>query len=108
MLALALAAMSPACMVSGGENDNEDSTEAQASALTTFEVGPGKAYASLKDVALKVRPGDVVNLYGNATYAGDVNLTVSGTDASPITIRGIRVNGLRPVLSGGTNTLHVI
>jgi len=79
----------------------------QSDPLTTYEVGPGKPYASLKDVAGRLKPGDIVNVSGNATYAGDINLTASGTAASKITIRGVRVNGKRPILSGGDNTLHV-
>jgi hypothetical protein len=89
-----------------GESEDPN-VESSSAALTTYEVGPGKPYASLKNVASLLKPGDVVNLYGGTTYAGDVNLTVAGTAASKITIHGVPVNGKRPVLSGGTNTLHV-
>src|SRR5690606_5214681 len=54
-----------------------------------------------------LQPGDVVEVSGDATYAGDVKLTKSGTASKKITIRGVRVNGKRPLLSGGTNTLEV-
>src|SRR4051812_34686024 len=101
--ALVLLAMSASCTLSSGD----EHVDSRSDALTTYEVGPGKAFASLKDVATRLKPGDVVNLYGNATYAGDVNLTAAGTVASKITIHGVRVNGKRPVLSGGDNTLHV-
>jgi len=73
----------------------------------TYQVGPGKPHASLKTVASLLQPGDVVEVSGNTTYAGDVKLTKSGTNSNKITIRGVRVNGKRPVLSGGTNTLEV-
>ena len=73
----------------------------------TYEVGPNKQYKSLKDVASRLQPGDVVELEGNATYAGDIRLTRSGTPDKKITIRGIPVSGKRPVLSGGTNTLEI-
>ena len=98
--ALCLVALG-ACVAS---SDSDESVGVQSEALTTYEVGPGRTYASLKDVAGRLKPGDIVNLYGNATYAGDVNLTANGTAASKITIRGMRVNGKRPVLSGGDNT----
>lgn len=74
---------------------------------TTYQVGPGKPHSSLKAVASLLQAGDVVEVSGNTTYAGDVKLTKSGTDSNKITIRGVRVNGKRPVLSGGTNTLEV-
>lgn len=73
----------------------------------TYEVGPNKQYKSLRDVASRLQPGDVVELQGDATYGGDVRLTRSGTPDRKITIRGIPINGKRPVLSGGTNTLEI-
>jgi hypothetical protein len=76
-------------------------------AAATYEVGPGKPHASLKSVTSLLQPGDIVEVQGNATYAGDVKLTKAGTASKKITIRGIRVNGKRPVLSGGTNTLEI-
>jgi hypothetical protein len=47
-----------------------------------------------------------VEVDGNATYPGDLIFTRPGTSVNKITIRGIRVNGLRPVISGGTNTVE--
>lgn len=73
---------------------------------TTYNVGPGQPYSSLQQVSSLLKPGDVVQVYGNATYSS-VSLSKSGTAAAPITIRGVRVNGKRPVFSGGTNTLDV-
>lgn len=52
-------------------------------------------------------PGDVVEVDGGATYAGDLTFTKSGAIGKKITIRGIRKSGVRPVLAGGTNTLHI-
>src|SRR5262249_46637390 len=69
----------------------------------TYQVGPGKPYASLAEVAGLLGPGDLVEVDGDATYDG-VQLTQSGTSAQKITIRGIRVNGKRPTFAGGTNT----
>ncbi|HSU41644.1 MAG TPA: hypothetical protein VLJ38_18830, partial [Polyangiaceae bacterium] len=75
-------------------------------ALTTYEVGPGKAYASLQAVASLLKAGDTVKVYGGATYAGGIRFTKSGTATSKITVLGMRVNGVRPVLSGGTTTVE--
>ncbi|HRS17833.1 MAG TPA: right-handed parallel beta-helix repeat-containing protein, partial [Thermoanaerobaculaceae bacterium] len=71
----------------------------------TLQVGPGRTYTSLQQVVGIVNPGDVVEVDGNATYSGGVTFTRAGTAAQPITIRGLRVAGNRPVLSGGTNTV---
>jgi hypothetical protein len=78
---------------------------APAAAGTTYQVGPGKPYATLQEVAPLLAPGDLVEVDGDHTYPGDVVFTQAGAALAPITIRGIRVNGLRPVLSGGTNTV---
>ncbi|HZJ44960.1 MAG TPA: hypothetical protein VFD63_14395, partial [Pyrinomonadaceae bacterium] len=73
---------------------------------TTYQVGPTRAFTKLQDVAPFLNPGDLVEVDGNATYPGDLIFTRPGTDVNKITIRGIRVNGLRPVISGGTNTVE--
>jgi hypothetical protein len=72
----------------------------------TYQVGPTRTYKKLQDVAPLLAPGDLVEVDGNATYPGDLIFTRPGTAASKITIRGLRVNGLRPVIAGGTNTVE--
>jgi hypothetical protein len=72
----------------------------------TYQVGPTRTLKKLQDVAGVLNPGDLVEVDGNATYPGDLIFTRPGTVVNKITIRGIRVNGLRPVLSGGTNTVE--
>src|SRR3982751_306821 len=72
----------------------------------TYQVGPTRPFANLQGVAPILAPGDVVEVDGNVTYPGDLIFTKPGTDASKITIRGIRVNGVRPIISGGTNTVE--
>jgi len=78
---------------------------ARASAAT-YQVGPSRTYKTLGAVASLVNPGDVVEVDGDATYPA-VAFTRSGTAAAKITIRGVRVSGKRPVLSGGTNTIEL-
>ena len=75
------------------------------SPAATYQVGPGRLYANLQAVAGLLNPGDVVEVDGNATYAGGVIFTRPGTASQKIVIRGIRVAGNRPVLSGATNTV---
>ncbi|GMV19830.1 MAG: hypothetical protein HS104_03740 [Polyangiaceae bacterium] len=73
---------------------------------TTYKVGPAQQYKQLSEVAGLLGPGDVVELDGDATYAGGVVFDRAGSAASKITIRGLRVNGKRPVVSGATNTIE--
>lgn len=73
----------------------------------TYQVGQGKAYPSLQDVAPLLEPGDVVEVDGGATYEGDLTFSKSGTRGARITIRGVRKGGHRPVIAGGTNAVHV-
>lgn len=75
----------------------------------TYPVGPGRPHGSLQALfaAVTLQPGDVVEVDGNATYTGGAVLRRSGTAAAPIVLRGLRVDGRRPVLSGGVNTLEL-
>jgi hypothetical protein len=75
-----------------------------AAAAATYEVGPGRTYARLSQVAGLLNPGDVVLVYGNGATAYDesVIFTRPGSAANRITIRGVRVNGRRPILSSGS------
>lgn len=72
----------------------------------TYQVGPGKTYQDLGAVAGLLNPGDVVEVDGDAEYPGGVVFDRPGTEAEKITIRGVRINGRRPVVRGGTNTLE--
>ncbi|HEX3597878.1 MAG TPA: DNRLRE domain-containing protein [Polyangiaceae bacterium] len=74
--------------------------------MTTYQVGPGKQYSTLQAVAALLKPGDVVEVAGNATYTGGLRFTQAGTAAAKITIRGLPVNGVRPKISGGTSTVE--
>ena len=75
-------------------------------AATTYLVGPTRAFTQINQVAGLLNPGDLVLVDGNSTYSPAL-LTRNGTEALPITIRGVRVAGHRPVLSGGVNTIEV-
>ncbi len=71
----------------------------------TYQVGPSRTYTTLQAVAGLLNPGDIVAVDGNHTYPGGVVFNRAGTAAAPIHIRGIRVNGQRPVISGGVNAV---
>jgi hypothetical protein len=78
---------------------------AAAASAATYEVGPGRPYATLEDVDDLLGPGDLVLVSGGATYPGGVRLEQDGGPSAPITIRG--VGSPRPVLSGATNTIEL-
>jgi hypothetical protein len=84
--------------------EEEGTIGARQSALTvTYRVGSGQTYASLAALPV-LQPGDVVEVMGDATY-GAIKLTAAGTASAKITYRGVPVNGKRPVISGGINTV---
>lgn len=67
----------------------------------TYQVGPGKTYTRLQDVADLLKPGDNVLVDGSTTYPAGVYLTQSGTTTGKITISGLRpINGTRPKITG--------
>ena len=73
----------------------------------TIQVGPTRAITQLSAVNQNsVMPGDVIEVDGDTAYTA-VRWTRSGTAALPIVLRGLRVNGNRPRIVGGTNTLEV-
>jgi hypothetical protein len=76
------------------------STPARAA---TYEVGPGRTYARLTQLVPLLGPGDTVLVYANGAtpYNETVIFDRPGTAARPITIRGVAVNGRRPILTSG-------
>lgn len=71
----------------------------------TYLVGPTRPYQHLQQVAVLLNPGDVVEVDGDQVYPGEVVFSRPGSPAAKIHIRGVRVNGKRPVISGGTNAV---
>jgi hypothetical protein len=74
---------------------------------TTYEVGPGKPLASVGAVPWEsLNPGDTVLIYWRSTpYKEKFVLARVGTQAAPITVRGVLgPNGERPVLDGAGAT----
>jgi chitodextrinase len=93
---------------------NESARSAAAYGVTTgggsggntHLVGPARTYASIGQVQALLKPGDVVLVDGNTVYAGGVTFSRAGTPEAPITIRGVKVNGLPPVIEGGYNVVE--
>src|SRR4051812_24728121 len=79
------------------------STVTTLAAAETIQVGPTRAKKKLQDIQTTVKPGDVVELDGDATYPGGVFFKEDqgGTAEKKITIKGIKVNGKRPLITGG-------
>lgn len=55
----------------------------------------------------QVKPGDVIEIEGGKTYKGRIFFEEAGEPDKPITVRGIKKNGKRPILKGGDNTVYV-
>ncbi len=77
----------------------------------TYQVGPSHApnttlTALFNNVDLG--PGDIVEVQGDVTYPGNIVVPEEdgGAAGNPVILRGIRVNGQRPRLVGGTNTIE--
>jgi len=81
---------------------------AVALAAAHYEVGPERKHHTLQEVAPLLVPGDVVEVDGDAVYPGGVEFTCAGTAEAPITIRGLRRNGKRPLVSGGEMAVHFL
>jgi len=70
---------------------------------TTYEVGPGKPYANIRDVPWEsIAAGDTVLIYYRATpYKEKFNITVDATESQPFVVRGVAGGGGElPVLDG--------
>ena len=76
-------------------------------AARTYAVGPGRTYPDLKAVAPLLKPGDRVEVDGNATYAGGLVLREPGSPGAKITLVGKREEGRRPVIASGVTTIEI-
>ena len=76
----------------------------------TYQVGPGRTWTQLQPLfdAVDLQPGDIVEVDGGVTYSGNIILREAdgGAPGDPVTLRGLRVNGQRPILLGGANTIE--
>lgn len=73
---------------------------------TTYRVGISRQYQSLQQVAGLLNPGDSVFVDGDQTYPGGVIFRRAGSLQNRISIKGVLINGNRPLISGGTDGVH--
>ncbi|MFZ5353672.1 MAG: hypothetical protein ACOZCL_13260 [Bacillota bacterium] len=74
----------------------------------TYLVGPSREYRQLSEIASLLEPGDTVLVDGDAVYNGGVVFEESGLPDARITIKGVSINGRRPLITGGINTVEFI
>jgi hypothetical protein len=84
-----------------------------AAQAATYLVGPTRTYPNLTQLfnAVDLAAGDVVEVDGDVIYdVGTPGVIMPAEDGgdpgNPVTLRGIKVNGKRPHLRGGTNTIE--
>ena len=78
----------------------------RVASAATYTVGPSGTYRQLGELPTLVG-GDIVEVEGGADYDA-IWFQDDGAAGNPITIRGIRSSGgARPILRGGTNTVHL-
>jgi hypothetical protein len=75
---------------------------ASGASADTLKVGKGLAFSGIEEALSNAKPGDVVEVQGAQTYTGTIHLRedYGGTKEQPVTVRGIPVDGKRPVLRG--------
>jgi len=75
----------------------------------TYHVGPGQPYATLQALP-NLGPGDLVLIDGGgAVYPGNIEFFDSddGNAGQPVVLRGVVINGQRPIINGGTNCIRI-
>ena len=82
---------------------------ARPGVATTYFVGPSQPYLNFQTLPDLVA-GDLVLVDGGgAVYPGNINFFDEGhgTAAQPIILRGVIIDGQRPVIQGGTNCIRL-
>jgi hypothetical protein len=74
-----------------------------------YDVGPGMEYNNPSEVPWEsLEPNTLVRIhFREEPYADKWVIAVSGTDGSPIVVRGILSNGRRPVITGNNATTRL-
>ena len=88
------------------KNRKETNPIVNVNGTKTYLVGPTRRYQKAQDVIVELKPGDTVLIDAfEGTYPAPLHLSASdGTARQPITIKGVRINGKRPVVrSAGAN-----
>jgi len=70
-----------------------------------YQIGPTRSLHTLQEIAGSLSPGDLVEVDGGNRLPGGIVFSRSGTAERPITIRGVKVNGRRPLIAGGRDVI---
>jgi len=89
-------------------NLDEPNNPAVVDGVRTFYVGPTHKFKKLQDVANLLEPGDLVLVDGDVEYPDNVYLFKDGTPENPITIRGVTVNGRKPIIKNATGYRGIV
>ena len=73
-----------------------------------FQVGPARKFKTLQEVEDLLYPGDTVLVDGDCTYYGGLVFPHHGTEDASITVKGVEVNGRRPLIDGGRGDLFAV
>jgi hypothetical protein len=83
----------------------EDAKAGGGPAVRFFRIGPTRSHRSIQEIESLLVPGDLVLVDGDTRYAGGITFSQPGTADRPITIRGEKMNGRRPLIAGGGNAV---
>lgn len=75
---------------------------------STYHVGPTREFKTIQEIENILNPGDTVLVDGDFTYKGGVVFPHHGTEDAYITVKGVKVNGRRPLIDGGTDDLFAV
>ncbi|MFO0550474.1 MAG: hypothetical protein U0271_18915 [Polyangiaceae bacterium] len=106
MLPTTQASSGPVSTIDTGPAGTAVAVSPQTTGKATYVVKPGTEHPDLQSIVDLLKPGDIVDVMGAATYPGGVRFTRDGTAAAPIVIRGVIVDGKRPVISGAADTIE--
>lgn len=90
----------------GNESAQSSPASATTSATNVYLVGPGRTYTSIQQVVSLLQAGDLVLVDGGNVYEGSITFSNDGTPSQPITIRGVKAGGSRPVIEGGRDVVE--
>ena len=72
-------------------------------AAGVYRIGPTRSHRTIQEIEGLLVPGDLVLVDGDQRYDGGITFSQAGKADRPITIRGEKMNGKRPLIAGGRN-----
>ena len=79
---------------------DETNNPATVNDVSVYSVGPTHKFKKVQDVVALLEPGDIVEVDGGSVYPSPIfiDAKLAGTKDKPITIKGLTLNGEKPVL----------